>query len=249
MSAKLDNPPLIEVIFELKWRDDQKEDYDLLIGELYSKLKEKFPEKQHLKPLEMPSFLMPFNIQHRFRTKKDGYPLYQLGPGILTFNINGEEYNNIGGWDVFLKQLEEFMTEYKNVSPDKYNSDNLERIQLRFINKIEDPEMYSDLKKYFKEKLRLNINFDFEGELDYNKQLNDMKLAQTYKLDDNSTFELFISTITGSARGILLELRINIFKLDSLNGGLNTALNDAHTKIEDFFNKITNEIKTKFDAK
>ena len=112
MGDKLFKPPLVEVVFELKWKDDQKEDYDLLVGELYSQLKSEFPEKELLKPSEIPSFAMPFKVQHRFREGKNDYPLYQLGPGILSFNINGIKYADINGWDNFLNKITEFIKKY-----------------------------------------------------------------------------------------------------------------------------------------
>ena len=100
-SLTLTNSPLVEVVFEIKFKNENLLDYDLLVGKLYSKVEALYPNYELLKPAEMPALLMPFVVQHRFRKVAGGYPLYQTGPGIVTFNIDGKTYEKIGKWQSF----------------------------------------------------------------------------------------------------------------------------------------------------
>jgi len=95
MSRKaLKNPPLVEVILEVRWEltgiasSDTKIDphYKLLPGKLSDALSEKYPYHEELPAASIPDEISPYVVKHRFRQAKDDWPLVQLGPGILTVN-------------------------------------------------------------------------------------------------------------------------------------------------------------------
>ena len=55
--SKLPKAPLVEVVFELKWDIKIKSDLDdfqYLYGDLYANLKNEFPNRERLTPLEIP---------------------------------------------------------------------------------------------------------------------------------------------------------------------------------------------------
>jgi len=90
----LSNPPLVEVIVEVRWELEQgphpetKVDphYKLLPGKLFDKLSGAYPYHEELPQASLPDEISPYMVKHRFRCEKDQWPLVQLGPGILTVN-------------------------------------------------------------------------------------------------------------------------------------------------------------------
>ena len=106
---QLKRPPLVEVILELKWRmgapaeADQPNapltvasslrpelavdpSYDLLLGKLFDRLSVTYPFHERLPSATIPAEMVPFLVQHRFRTGENTWPLVQLGPGIIALN-------------------------------------------------------------------------------------------------------------------------------------------------------------------
>lgn len=92
MISELKNKPLVEALFEVRWGlggpPGMAVDpaYQLLIGQLFSQVKERFPHAVRLPAAEIPEQMVPFTPQHQFRTGPEAWPLVQLGPGLLTVN-------------------------------------------------------------------------------------------------------------------------------------------------------------------
>ena len=89
----LENKPLVEAIFELKWNLQESESgtrtdphYKLLVGRIYEKIKDEYPFHEQLPTATMPDELVGYVIQHRFRKNENEWPLIQIGPGIITLN-------------------------------------------------------------------------------------------------------------------------------------------------------------------
>ena len=92
-TANLENKPLIEAVFELRWGLEGSggpafidPSYQLLVGQLYGELKSEFPYHVALPVSEMPHQMFPYAPHHQFRAQPGGWPLVQFGPGILTVN-------------------------------------------------------------------------------------------------------------------------------------------------------------------
>lgn len=238
-------PPLAEIVFEIAFNDSNIVNYDLLIGELYSKLKSTYPIPEPLKPKEVPPLLMPFIIQQRFRSVENGYPLYQLGPGIMSFNTDGDTYHlaHENKWETFRTKLLEFLAVYKDILGDKFQSENFKHISLRFINKIEDTDMYPNVKNYFSNQLNLKIDLGFADDIAYITNLEDTKLSQTYYLDQNKKSKLNynLGTITEGSRKLLADISVTTTEVPTFEG-LQGWLDNSHSKIENFFNKMTQGI-------
>src|SRR5262249_46385506 len=64
--------------------------YKLLLGRLYDRLLAEYPEHEQLATASFPDELVGHVIQHRFRATANGWPLIQLGPGILTINSTAD---------------------------------------------------------------------------------------------------------------------------------------------------------------
>ncbi|MFP4620199.1 MAG: TIGR04255 family protein [Bacteroidales bacterium] len=114
--SKLPNAPLLEVIFELRWQSNNPEDLkkaQYIHGDLYSSLKEKYPVRESLVPPEVPLEVLLNKPVHRFRADPNNYPLYQVGPGLLTLNTTDEIYY----WEDFYNKANELLEAFINISP------------------------------------------------------------------------------------------------------------------------------------
>ena len=60
--------------------------YRLLLGRFFDRVKDQYPVPEQLPTATIPEMLVPQVVQQRFRIQKDGWPLLQIGPGILTVN-------------------------------------------------------------------------------------------------------------------------------------------------------------------
>lgn len=118
---KLQNPPLIEVIFEMRWDLREREGevrFDpyakIFPGILSSALGEGYPVYEELPTSDIPDEISGYIVQHRFRRVKDGWPLVQVGPGIITLN-DIESYE----WQDFRHRIEEVLDALFREYPDR----------------------------------------------------------------------------------------------------------------------------------
>jgi uncharacterized protein (TIGR04255 family) len=98
--------PQVEAIFEIWWQLKPvapgifiDPHYKLLVGRLYDKL-DGYPFHEPLPTSAMPDQIVVYTVQHRFRQSEGGWPLVQIGPGILTLN-DTEKYE----WDDFKARI------------------------------------------------------------------------------------------------------------------------------------------------
>ncbi len=92
-SEALNNKPLVEAIFQFRWKLEggdgeplRDPHYRLLVGSLYDRLAEQYPYHEELPTAVVPDEIVPYVVQHRFRTAEMDWPLVQIGPGILSLN-------------------------------------------------------------------------------------------------------------------------------------------------------------------
>jgi len=102
--------PLIEVIAEIHWNlkplgsapEAKIDPYFDLFKEAFSEvIKDTLPFEERLVPIEIPVEFLSGQPHLRFRSKQGGWPLVQIGPGVMTINIV-PPYN---GWVEFSKFL------------------------------------------------------------------------------------------------------------------------------------------------
>ncbi len=91
----LKNPPIIEAIFEIRWKVWEKgkptiepidKKYKFFPGIFHEKIKNLFPYIEILPSTRIPDEMDIYLPRYRFRKTQNGYPLVQIGPGILTVN-------------------------------------------------------------------------------------------------------------------------------------------------------------------
>ncbi len=90
----LKDPPIIEALLELKWAvGDQQagmldKEFKLYPGIFSERIKNQYPEIEVLDGARIPDEMNAYIPRYRFRKKPGGYPLVQIGPGVLTVNLD-----------------------------------------------------------------------------------------------------------------------------------------------------------------
>ncbi len=149
MSKKYKNSPIIEAVCEFIFTDGTK--WDLTIpGLVYEAVRTKFPNKeQHLHQLinistELPSDRVKSQIRRNeiavFLTP-DKKMSIQVGPHTLSIN----RLKPYTSWDDLKSHIEYAF----GVLSNKVEIEGLQRIGLRYINRIEIPHKSYNLEKYF----------------------------------------------------------------------------------------------------
>src|SRR4030043_2007896 len=134
----LKNKPLSEAIFELKWKLQEIREsiridphYKILVGSLFSKLREDYPYHEMLPAASIPDDIAGHVIQHRFRKGKAEWPLLQIGPGILTVN-DTEGYI----WEEFEQKIIQAAKDFFEIYPEPETL-KIKSLLLRYIDAVE----------------------------------------------------------------------------------------------------------------
>lgn len=183
---KLSNKPLAEAIFELRWKLDTNNadpGFSLLLGRYFDRLGEVFPEVENLPAMVFPEGMTPYTPRHRLRKSKNGWPLTQLGPGILSVN-EAEGYT----WDRYRPMLKIAVQAFLGSYPRKQFPLVLEQVMLRYINVIPLNRMKEEesIIRFLKEQLHTTVAvdtrlFDNPELADYPTSLN---VQMTYPLNN-----------------------------------------------------------------
>lgn len=135
---QLNKAPLIEAILEIKWKlkktsenTFQDPHYKIFLGRLFDRLEKEYPSTEELPASTLPDELTPWVVHHRFRKTENGWPLVQVGPGIVTLNET-TAYE----WGNFLGQANSLIGKLYDSYP-KPSEIVFQSIQLRYINAIE----------------------------------------------------------------------------------------------------------------
>jgi uncharacterized protein (TIGR04255 family) len=164
----LPKKPLVEAIFELRWglqQVSQQESqiqgndpgFQILLGRFYDKVRQEFPEPENLPISMVPQMMTPYVVRNRFRRTKDGWPLVQLGPGILSVN-DTESYD----WTTFKPMLRKVVEALLETYPQNIAPLVLSQVTLRYVDAV--PLKLIDenkaLLRFLKDYLHTTISID-----------------------------------------------------------------------------------------
>jgi len=151
----LPNKPLIEAILEVRWGQDGQPDpaYPLIVGRLYERLRSEFPAIEDLPIVAVPAEISVHQVRHRFRKTKDGWPLVQVGPGVLTVNET-DGYR----WRDFSERAKALLPLLHETHP-KPETIQITSLLLRYVNAIEFDYSSADVLAYLAEKMRVSLSF------------------------------------------------------------------------------------------
>ena len=171
-SPELPNKPLVEAIFEMRWRlhRDPRDpnsltdpQYDLLPGAIYERIKtsdsplKAFTFHESLNQAMLPVELTPHTVHHRFRAGDNEWPLIQVGPGVYTVNETST-YK----WEQFKPLCLSAIDLFKSIYP-KPQDLHLQSLLLRYIDAIQitenDPQ---DFVSFLSERMHTTISLPAE---------------------------------------------------------------------------------------
>ncbi|MEO0144064.1 MAG: TIGR04255 family protein, partial [candidate division WOR-3 bacterium] len=149
------------VIFEVNWRNKKElidSNYKILIGSLYERLKGNFPDIEILPTANLSDEILLSGtkiIQYRFWSKGKMWPVVQLGPGVITVNMN-KDYNT---WESFKPVIEKVVNTFLEIYP---NKDDLiiENLALKYLDAFL-LDYKANFLDYLSEKLHTYISIDF----------------------------------------------------------------------------------------
>jgi uncharacterized protein (TIGR04255 family) len=160
----LTHKPLIEAILELRWAPSLSKDggidadLRLFLGKFHDLLAKEYPVFEVLGNAAAPEQMLPNIAQYRFRQRADGWPLIQIGSGVLTLNDTTSYV-----WDDYKKRAETIVGILFQNYPGKLVPTS---IDLRYINALSVDFEKQDALSCLAEKFRVRVDFPkvlFEG--------------------------------------------------------------------------------------
>jgi len=155
----LKNKPLVEALLELRWVLPgssspgliEDPNYRILLGRFFERVKDDYPAHESLPTAGVPDSMVGHIAQHRFRTKVNGWPLVQLGPGLLTVNDTAS-YT----WDDFQARCESVVARFVESHPAIADL-RLDSLALRYIDAVAFDASKEDVFKFLRDKMKTNV--------------------------------------------------------------------------------------------
>lgn len=231
--SKLQKAPLIEVIFEIRWNSTNKQEIDkfqLLIGSLYASLKDDYEKPLNLLPdPNIPIQALLGKAIYRSR-KKNGIPvLYQLGPGILSINYVGSDYD----WDIFYNEICKIVEIFRILYP--FNAKKDVQMSLKYLDFFDYKFDQGNIFDYLKEKFHLSIDAE------YIQNSIGINFSTIQKVND-AFFNLTINTgkLNDQRTGLVVESKLTTNQYsENFDILFKPTLLDFHLYLSDFFKSLT----------
>ncbi len=146
MSKKYRNPPIVEALCEFRF--NPSDEWDLTVpGLVYEKIRDNFPKRRQAKAYELNTVIGPEGVEQRTVTTdrmqflhEDEKALIQVDRHLLAVN----RLKPYSGWDEFLPLIRQGSSAYIEEAKPK----GIQRIGLRYINRIEIPGQDVRLEDY-----------------------------------------------------------------------------------------------------
>jgi len=146
MARRYRNPPIVEAVCEFRFPPDSP--WDLTIpGLVYERLKGTFPQKRPAPAFGFGIRLGQGSVEQRLEPttrmqflRQDGNVLVQVGPNLLAVN----HLKPYPGWEAFVPMIQQAYRAYVETAPPTA----IQRIGLRYINRVELPGPRVELEEY-----------------------------------------------------------------------------------------------------
>jgi len=238
--SELKNAPLLEVIFELRWKSDTSEDlslFEMMLGSIYNELKECFPNIKQLRPdIQLPMNIFVNQPTHRF-TSGNGkeYPLFQLGPGVLSINTINSDYNWEDFSAVIFKVLKVFL------SKSGFSNDRIITTSLKYLDfyklPLENVDYLAQLNKKF------NFNIEVGSAVPKDKKPILFNIESAYVTDIGLLNFSIKKGQVETKEGIIFESGIQKnFRVDNFTKSFDKWILRSHESLRDFFKDVTKGI-------
>jgi uncharacterized protein (TIGR04255 family) len=252
---ELKHKPLVEAIFELRWKLSKNSEfpmgsdpqYGLVVGRFSDKIESEYPYHEPLKEAQIPDGMIPYMVQHRFRKSPDNWPVVQLGPGLLTVNET-KTYK----WENFQPRCKTAVENLFKAYPQKTPL-NIDSLTLRYIDAVDADFSKDDIFSFLKDKMK--TTFYLPKEL-----FEDEKIIKTPTIFHSeisySHTELGLVTLRfgiGQRDGkkaliweTIVQTRYDL--LPQMPDGISGWLEKAHDLTDDwFFKLIKGDLEKEFD--
>jgi uncharacterized protein (TIGR04255 family) len=242
------NPPLVEAIYELRWEMETDQQtgrmrdpsYPMMVGRMYERLKKDFPIAEDLPSVQAHPEATPYMPRHRMRKQKEGYPLVQIGPGILTMNDN-QGYS----WDNFKEIVVRLVETIIDLFPSGSIPLNFVKSELRYVNGIRFDLAKENPLAFLAEKLHMKVELDpaLNDQVSIAGKPNSIGLNLAYALE-NPLGHLGISANMGQVDGKPAFIQQTVIQsfgelVPTEVSAFETWLEEAHTTAESCFQVFT----------
>lgn len=147
MCAKYASPPVIEAVCEFRLADETE--WDMTVpGLIYEEIKDEFPHKDHRQIQQMGIRKTDNGPVHEMRTDErmlfltdDRKMFVQIGKRLVAINC----LQPYPAWDVFKQKIDEVFGVLKN----NVELRGIQRVGLRYINRVDLPRRVLKLEEYF----------------------------------------------------------------------------------------------------
>lgn len=234
--SKLPQAPLVEVVFELKWdinTQDKMEKFRFLPGDLATELKQIFPWRESLVPVEIPLEIMVHKPVFRHRVAAGGYPLFQVGPGIVSLNFSNDVYF----WEVF-EQKASVVIE-KLFSCYQFTDDDVLTPALTYIDFFGLDFNSRSAFEYINENFSFRFIQLFDSQITHPSEIN---LGFSWRERDNNISGMIHSGFNAEGQsGIIMQTKCSAVSLKAGKRQLIEWLNQAHNRLSSLFKGIIQE--------
>lgn len=257
----LKNKPLVEAILEVRWRIpgqpagqpapgvEGDPHYRFLLGRFSERVQKKYPFHEPLPTASIPDVMVPYMPQHRFRVKDTGWPLLQMGPGIMTVN-DTEGYT----WTDFNKRCQDAVSLLLDAHPSP-SEFKVQNVTLRYIDAVSFDYGANDVFQFLKDKMKITLGFPeslFEGtHVAPNPTRFSWQTSFANKEPDGTVTITFGTGLKGGSPVMMWETIIQSEgqELPDLRAGFSKWLSLAHDITDDwFFKLIDGELERRFSS-
>jgi uncharacterized protein (TIGR04255 family) len=245
----LENPPLKEVVFEVKWDINKvpsgvRKDSSVIAGVLLNKFQDNYPfyEPLEVSAAPIPEEMLSGIAMHRFRVGKDSWPLLQVGVGVFTVNDtnDGAPYNWIDFKNRCVNGLSTLLDSYPVASA-------ITSISIRYINSLDFNYETNNVFSFLSEKMKIGVSLpeNLSTEANLTDQPLNFSLAFAYPSSKpNGVLKLLLSSGKNNNKDILIwniDFTTSNIGLPEFPDDVEGWLEASHLNIENtFFTLIEN---------
>lgn len=258
MSRKeLKNKPLVEALVELKWELPVQQapgigedpHYRLLLGRFSERVESDYPFHEALPTAQVPDALVAHMAQHRFRASEVGWPLIQMGPGLMTVNET-EGYT----WDDFRARCTRAVTSLFEAHPDRRKL-SVQDLTLRYIDAVNVDFGQESVFDFLRDKMKTQILLPdtlFDGtRVERNPTAFNWQVSFPISSPGGTMTLRFAIGVHRDSPALIWETLVQTGRQDlpALPGDFSSWLEQAHELTDDwFFKLIAGELERGFSG-
>jgi len=237
--SRLQNAPLQEVIFEVRWDAEvdpasgvmQDKEFSMAAGRFHVYVEKEFPHVDNRQPFyDMAPQAFMYQAVRQYRPAEGQWPLFQLGPGVFTVNDTNKDYDWQGKFSPLVaKGLDRLEKAYEGGLP-------YSQAALRYIDAVRVKDLgFEDWGTF----IPGHLNFSFKNDFDHGMVPKDVSFQQLFSLEDGSQLHLNISSGKDGEGNEQMIWQTSVIKAGSFTKeSLLQWAESAHAKSSEIFTRI-----------